>query len=92
LTNHGRDRRAVWRDAGFIAGDVQPTLHLAELEQEGHRGRAMEVLKANAMDFATTDRRALSGAEHALAVPRRAGLSPEKVRPQEGDQRGTKPP
>jgi len=29
---------------------------------------------------------------HAPAVARRAGLSPEKVRPQEGDQRGTKPP
>jgi hypothetical protein len=25
---------------------------MAELEQEGHRGHAMEVLKANAMDFA----------------------------------------
>jgi hypothetical protein len=25
---------------------------IAELEQEGHRGHAMEVLKANAMDFA----------------------------------------
>jgi hypothetical protein len=25
---------------------------LAELESEGHRGHAMEVLKANAMDFA----------------------------------------
>jgi hypothetical protein len=25
---------------------------IAELEQEGHRGHAMEVLKANAMNFA----------------------------------------
>jgi hypothetical protein len=26
---------------------------ITELEQEGHRGHAMEVLKANAMDFAS---------------------------------------
>jgi hypothetical protein len=36
---------------------LQKDLHafnerIAELENEGHRGHAMEVLKANAMDFA----------------------------------------
>jgi hypothetical protein len=30
---------------------------IAELEDEGHRGYAMEVLKANALDFCATDRR-----------------------------------
>jgi hypothetical protein len=45
---------------------------IAELEDEGHRGHAMEVLKANALDFA----RRIDELRSLLVEPTKRGRSP----------------
>jgi tRNA(Ser,Leu) C12 N-acetylase TAN1 len=45
---------------------------IAELEDEGHRGHAMEVLKANAIDFA----RRIDELRSLLVEPTKRGRSP----------------
>src|SRR6476620_5764119 len=49
---------------------------IAELEDEGHRGHAMEVLKANAIDFA----RRIDELRSLLVEPTKKGRSPGSAR------------